>query len=139
MTRKNKQRANKNYFTGRSTYPTESYRHAMEGGETRRDQDAKREKKANVQNGNRSCKKHLGQKAPRLNGRRGTDVQISLRGGGVCPLKGGLSKRPWTPLPSLQQKKRSNSFRNEGVNDDRKIRNSNVRRPERATAMIDNY
>lgn len=81
-------------------------------------------------------KSTLGKK---LNGRRGTDVQISLRGGGVCPLKGGLSKRPWTPLPSLQQKKRSNSFRNEGINDDRKIRNSNVRRPERATAMIDNY
>lgn len=99
-----------------------------------------REKRKRVQNGNRSCKKHLGQKAPRLNGRRGTDVQISLRGGGRVPSQGWPFETVDSLSPSLQQKKkRSNSFRNEGVNDDGKIRNSNVRRPERATAMIDNY
>lgn len=64
-----------------------------------------REKRKRVQNGNRSCKKHLGQKAPRLNGRRGTDVQISLRGGERVPSQGWPFETVDSLSPSLQQKK----------------------------------
>lgn len=77
------------------------------GGRNKAESRCKERKRKRVQNGNRSCKKHLGQKAPRLNGRRGTDVQISLRGGGVCvcvPSQGWPLEMVDPPLPSAKEK-----------------------------------